>query len=216
MHAEKLRSTGYSYNMISRRLGIAKSTLSNWFKDQPFTPNREVLERIQYGPIRSGEKAHNRRVQEIVTIKRTGIKELGELSTRDLWLLGLGLYIGEGNKSHETICIVNSDPNVIKLTIKWFKEICELEDKNITVAIHLYPDNNIWECFKFWSRITGLPIENFRKVQIDTRTNKLSIKKRKLPYGTAHIKVISSGNPERGVRLYRRLAGWIEGALSQT
>ncbi len=215
IEAQKLRDTGYSYNMINAKLGVAKSTLSNWFKDRPFAPNQEVLQRIQYGPIVSGERAHNRRVKEIQTMRGVGIREIGKLSKRDLWLLGLGLYIGEGNKSHETTCIVNSDPNVIKLAVKWFKEICGLEDKNITVTIHLYPDNNIWECFKFWSKITGLPTENFRKVQIDTRTKKLKIKSRKLPYGTAHIRAVSKGNPERGVKLYRRLGGWIEGSLSQ-
>lgn len=213
--AQKLRDTGYSYNMINAKLGIAKSTLSNWFKDRLFTPNQEVLQRIQYGPIISGERAHNKRVQEIQRMKNLGIQELGNLSKRDLWLLGLGLYIGEGNKSHETICIVNSDPKVIGLAIKWFKDVCGLKNENITVAIHLYPDNNIWECFKFWGKVTGIPIENFRKIQIDTRKDKLLIKNRKLPYGTAHIRVICKGDSEKGVKLFRKLLGWIEGALSQ-
>lgn len=215
LESQKLRDSGYSYNMINIKLGVAKSTLSNWFKDRPFTPNQEVLKRIQYGPMASGQRAHNRRVQEIQVMKKIGIQQVGILTKRDLWLLGLGLYIGEGSKSHESICIVNSDPSVVKLAVKWLKEICGLEDKNITVTIHLYPDNNIWECFKFWSRVTGLEVDNFRKVQIDTRIKKLKINSRKLPYGTAHVKIISKGNPWRGVKLHRRLVGWIDGALSQ-
>lgn len=214
--AQKLRDSGYSYNMINSQLGIAKSTLNNWFRDRFFTPNKEVLDRIQYGPIKSAAIVHNRKVEEIKRLGELGAREIGVLSRRDIWLLGLGLYIGEGAKTNEVIRIVNSNPEIIKLSIRWFKEICGLEDKNITVYIHIYPDNDIWECFKFWSKVTGLPIENFRKIQIDTRENKLATKRKKLPHGTAHISIISKGNPEKGVKLYRRINGWITGVLTQT
>lgn len=211
--ATELRNSGYSYNMISNRLGIAKSTLSNWFKDRPFTANIEVLKRIQYGPIKSGQLRHNRKVEEINKFKDLGMLELGGLSKRDLWLLGLGLYIGEGSKSHETIRIINSDPEVIRLAIRWFKECCNLNDENITIAIHLYPDNHIGESLQFWRKVTGLTLKNFRKTQIDQRKDKLKIKKTKLPYGTAHLMIISNGNPKNGVQLYRRINGWISQAL---
>jgi len=215
VEAQKLRDVGYSYNMINKELGVVKSTLSNWFKDRPFTPNKEVLKRIQYGPIKAAEKNHNRKVREIKELKELGSKEIGILTKRDLWLLGLGLYMGEGSKSYETIRIINSDSDVIKLAIKWFKEICGVTNRNITVAVHLYPDNNVNICLRFWSRVTHLPLSRFRKTQIDTRKNKSITKKRKLPYGTAHITIVSKNDPEKGVRLYRRLNGWIAGALSQ-
>jgi len=213
--AQKMRDSGYSYNMISKDLGIAKSTLSNWFKDKPFVPNKEVLTRIQYGPIKSAEKKHNRRVQEIKELRKYGSDEIGMLSKRDLWMLGLGLYMGEGSKAHETIRIINSDPLIIKLAVKWFKEIGGLSDENITISVHLYPDNDIKKCLKFWKLTTNLPHSSFRKTQIDNRINKSILKRGKLPYGTAHLTIISKGDPEKGVRLYRRLSGWFSGALLQ-
>ncbi|MBI3534069.1 MAG: hypothetical protein HY072_01080 [Deltaproteobacteria bacterium] len=215
MEAEKLRDAGYSYNMICKHIGAAKSTLSNWFRDRPFTPNKEVLKRIQYGPIKSAEKSHNKKVREIQELKQVGIREVGTLSERDIWLLGLGLYIGEGTKAFENIRIINSDPAVIKLAVKWFKKICGLADENITVTLHIYPDNNLEECINFWSEVTQLPRRNFRKTQIDVRQNKSKIKRNKLPYGTAHIAAISGGVKEKGVQLYRRMDGWMLGALSQ-
>lgn len=215
IRAEKLRDLGYSYNMINQKLGIAKSTLSNWFKDKQFTPNEEVLQRIQYGPIKSATKKHNQKVYEIERLREIGAREIGKLSKRDLRFFGLGLYVGEGSKSHETIRIINSDPNIIRLAIKWFKEVCGLNNDNITIAIHIYPDNDKKECIKFWSKITQLPLTNFRKTQVDTRQNKSALKRRKLPYGTAHITIVSKGNPEKGIKLYRRLNGWIHGALLQ-
>lgn len=215
LQAQAMRDAGYSYNMIRDELGMAKSTLSNWFKDRSFTPNRAVLKRIQYGPIKSAEKSHNRKVREIEELKESGSKEIGTFTARDLWLLGLGLYIGEGSKSHETIRIINSDPQVVRLAIRWFKVACGLTNRNITIALHLYPDNDVGECIRFWRRITQLPVRNFRKTQIDVRENKSTLKRNKLPYGTAHITIVSRGNPGKGVRLYRRINGWIAGALSQ-
>ena len=214
--AEKLRSTGYSYNMIHERLGISKSTLSEWFKNKPFTPNKDVLQRIQYGPIRSAEKSHNRKVQEVLGLRDIGAREIGHLTKRDLQILGLGLYIGEGSKTQEIVRIINADPDVIRLAMKWFREVVGLTDNNITVSIHLYPDNNIEQCLAFWRKVTKLQAKNFRKTQVDTRQDKSAIKRNKLPYGTAHITIVSGGNPNKGVRLHRRLVGWMSGALSQT
>jgi hypothetical protein len=123
--------------------------------------------------------------------------------------------MGEGTKSYEIIRIINANPEVIKLAIFWFKNICGLDINNITIALHLYPDNNEEACIKFWQKVTGLPRANFRKTQIDRRKDKKAIKKQKLPFGTAHITIVSNGDPEHGVKLFRRIEGWTMGTLKQ-
>ncbi|OGM99706.1 MAG: hypothetical protein A3B91_01550 [Candidatus Yanofskybacteria bacterium RIFCSPHIGHO2_02_FULL_41_29] len=133
-----------------------------------------------------------------------------------MWLLGLGLYIGEGTKTYENVRIINSDPNVVNLAIKWFKEICKVKNDNITITLHLYPDNDLKECIDFWMETTGLTLKNFRKTQLDRRKDKSTIRKRALPFGTAHINIICNGNKKYGVKLHRRLMGWINGVLSQS
>ncbi|MBI2063049.1 MAG: helix-turn-helix transcriptional regulator [Candidatus Yanofskybacteria bacterium] len=213
--ATKLRDRGYSYNMISASIGISKSTLSDWFRDRKFTPNIEVLDRIYRGPMKSAEKSHNRKVQETKELLEAGAKEIGKLSNRDLWLLGLGIYIGEGTKNNDIIRVINADPAVIRLSIRWFKEIIGLPDDNFAIRLHLYPDNNINESIKFWKKETGLSDKNFQKVQIDRRENKKIYKRKKLPFGTAHVTIKANGNIAFGVKLFRRIKGWIYGVLSQ-
>jgi|SRR3989344_4425076 len=213
--AERLRDQGYSYNMITEALGISKSTMSYWFKDRHFTPNHQVLERIKYGPIKSGAQRHNLKVREIKRLKKVGIEEIGKLSKRDLWMLGLGLYIGEGSKTTENIRIINSDPAVIKAAIKWLKDVCVLSEKNITIRLFLYPDNNEDRAIQYWQMVTELPLANFRKAYIDQREDKKNANRRKLPYGTAHLNVVSNGDPSKGVALYRKINGWMAGALNQ-
>lgn len=213
--AEKLRSQGYSYKLIEQKLGISRGTMSYWFKDKPFTPNAEVLLRMKNGPTKVGIMRHNARVQEITEQKHKGISEIGSLSSRDLWMLGLGIYIGEGAKSSEIIRISNSDASVIRLSISWLQTACNLSQDNLSIRLHLYPDNDEGACIKYWQNITGLPTKNFRRSIIDTRTDKQRAKQRKLPYGTAHITVISNGDPEKGRKLFRKINGWMIGALSQ-
>jgi hypothetical protein len=213
--AEKLRDQGYSYNMIKEALGVPVSTMSYWFRDRPFTPNKKVLQRIKYGPIKSGAKRHNQKVKEIERLKKIGIQEVGRLSDRDLWMLGIGLYIGEGAKTIESIRIINSDPAVIVVGIKWLKEACHLSDENITVRLHIYPDNDEQEAIKFWHEVTGIPLKNFRKTSVDIRENKIASNRKKLPYGTAHVSVVSNGDAAKGVVLFRRINGWIHGVLNQ-
>ncbi|MBI2888787.1 MAG: hypothetical protein HYY10_02575 [Candidatus Liptonbacteria bacterium] len=200
--------------MINEKIGVSKSTLSDWFRDKPFTPNQEVLQRIQYGPIKSGALKHNKKVEEVRKLREEGVREIGALTRRDLWLLGIGLYIGEGSKTHDIIRVINSDPKVIKLMMRWFQEACNVEKGNITVRLFLYPDNDLRECTEYWRKITGLPFASFRKPQIDQRANKSDLNKRKLPYGTAHVTIVCGNDPSKGVRLHRKIMGWIAGALS--
>lgn len=207
--AIELRGKGMSYGLIGSELGISKSTLSNWLKDLPYTPNEQVLSRIRHGQGAYGLRRRQIRIEEISELKSQGIAEVGKMSKRDLWMIGLGLWIGEGSKTMEQIRLVNSDPRVVSLFIRWLHEICELQDENITVAMHLYPDSDEIASMKYWINITKLPKKQFRKTQIDRRLDKRILKKGKTPNGTLHITVVSRHNSEKGVRLYRKMMGWV-------
>lgn len=119
--------------------------MSYWFHDRPFTPNYKVVAKTKYGPLKSGAAKHNVKVHQIEELKEQGTAGIGALSKRDLWMLGIGVYIGEGAKSIESVRIMNSDPAVIALSIRWFKEVCGLVDEDI-ISMNLYPDNDIEEC----------------------------------------------------------------------
>ncbi len=213
--AVELRGEGMSYSLISEQLGISKSTLSNWLKDLPYTPNEQVLYRIRRGQGTYGLQRRQMRINEISELNALGIFEVGKISKRDLWMIGLGLWIGEGSKTMEQIRLVNSDPRVVYLFIRWLREICELQDENITIAMHLYPDSDELSSMKYWMDVTKLPKKQFRKTQIDRRLDKKRSKIGKTPHGTLHITVASNHNSDKGVRLYRRMMGWVSGVTKQ-
>jgi len=208
--ATELRKRGYSYNYIAQKINVSKSSLSSWLADVPYTPNQETIDRIGKARAKSGQVKSQQKLNSILKAREVAKKDIGILTRRDLFMLGLGLYIGEGSKADNLVRIVNANPKVILLAIRWFKEVARLSNENFSIRIHLYPDNNIEECLNFWSKVTGLLRKQFQKTQIDLRKNKKKTKKGKLPYGTAHLTVKSNGRKELGVFLSRRVAAWIE------
>lgn len=199
-----LRSQGYSYNLISSKLGVSKSTLHYWLADRPYRANSVVLERIIIGRDKAAKTKNRKKLLTFKEAANYARTNTGRLSFKELLMLGTGLYIGEGQKN-ETVGVINSDPRVINLAILWLTQCFGIEVRNLTLAIHLYPDNNIKRCLRFWSDTTGIPLEQFGKTQIDTRTGKANFKRGKLPQGTAHLRVRALGNRDLGVVLSRRI-----------
>src|SRR3989344_8621487 len=113
--AIQLRNAGYSYGMIKEKLGISKSTLSDWLNRTPFTPNLEVIKRIGEARLKSALDKHRLKFENIAQMRAIAETDIGKLSQRDLFMLGIGLYLGEGSKSQEEIRVVNADPIIIKL-----------------------------------------------------------------------------------------------------
>ena len=211
----KYREQGFSYGFISEKTGASKSTLSDWLQKIPYTPNKEMIKRIGMARMKSGVYKHNQMIVSTKRIKIAAKKELGKLNRRDLWLLGIGLYLGEGSKTHNNVRIVNSDPRIVKLSVLWFKRICGLKTENFSPVVHIYPDNNLKKTIKYWSKITGIPKDQFQKTQIDIRANKSTKKRNVLPYGTINLQIRSRGKKKFGRFLYRKIMGWIESATKQ-
>ena len=205
-----LRKRGYSYGYISERTGKAKSTLYHWLANVPYTPNKYTLTTIGEARARSGQTMARQKLESINKAKRDASKEIGILSKRDIFMLGIALYIGEGTKSHDIVRVINSNPAVIRLAVKWFKESLSLKNENFSLRIHLYPDNDIKQSISFWSKQTGIPKNQFSKTQIDTRSSKKISKRGKLPYGTAHLSVKSTEDVKTGVFLARKINAYMD------
>ncbi|HEY4498937.1 MAG TPA: helix-turn-helix domain-containing protein [Candidatus Paceibacterota bacterium] len=205
-----LRASGHSYSYISDKTGISKSTLSDWLTRIPYIPNQETIARIGKARAASGAAKHKIKVESLTRAALLAKDDIGTISRRDLFMLGLGLYIGEGTKSGNIIRVINANPHVIRLAMVWFKKICNLTNSNFRLRLHIYPDNNEKDCIKYWSKITGLPTRNFQKTQIDLRKDKKMAKRGKLPYGTAHLHIKSNGVEKFGVFLARRIQAWTD------
>jgi hypothetical protein len=140
-------------------------------------------------------------------------ESIGVLSERDIFILGLGIYIGEGSKTGDCIRIANSDPRIIRFTMKWFKICFGLSDSNFKVRIHMYPDNNEDDVIEFWMKMLNIKKEAFYRSLFDNRLNKKRKNKNILPYGTAHLSIVSDGNKDIGTLLHRKILASIDSVL---
>lgn len=203
--AIRLRRDGWSYNLIAEKLCVSKSTLSSWLSDIPYTPNDVVRSRVNAALLKTVMASHSLRLKSFHKARLLAKQQVGSLSERDLMMLGLGLFIGEGSKNYETLHIMNSNPAVLKLAVTWICKSLGVPIGNLRIALHLYPDNSERKAKAYWSQVSGVPLSQFEKSQVDRRTNKVARNRRKLPHGTAHIKVRACGNPDFGVLLHRRV-----------
>jgi len=195
--------------MIRDQLNISKSTLSNWLSQLEFTPNQEVIKKVGAARIKSALYNHRLKLLDIARGKKEGAREVGTISKRDLFMLGIGLYLGEGSKAIEEIRITNSDPLIIKIALNWFKSFLGIKPHHFRITLHSYPDIDHKTAIRFWSRKTKIPISRFTKTVIDYRKNK-SVH-RKLQYGTAHLYIRGGGTLKPGIKsLHRKIIGWIE------
>lgn len=100
--AIQLRLKGYSIKSIAKKIGAAQSSVSIWTRAVQLTPKQMERLRTNMHSPKSIEKRRQSRLKS-EAIKRAVIvdcakAEIESLSKRELWLIGIALYWGEGAK----------------------------------------------------------------------------------------------------------------------
>lgn len=207
-----LRQKGYSYSYIQEKTKLSKSSLSHLLRDVPYDPNAFTIKTIGAARAKSGASKANSKRRSIAVATENADRDIGQLSKRDVFMLGIGLYIGEGSKTQGIVRVVNSDVRVINLFIRWLTFL-EYPKSNLAIRIHLYSDSNITEAESYWSRKTGLPLSQFQPACIDRRMQKNRKRSGTHLYGTAHVTVRSFGDARFGVGFSRLIGAWMEKVL---
>lgn len=109
------------------------------------------------------------------------IKE--NLTNEEIFLygLGIGIYWGEGEKaSGNAVRVANSDPFVIKVFIKFLREICQLKEYKIKFSIICFNDSNPEECLKYWIKKLKTSRKKFGKIVQIPKQGKGTYKRKSL------------------------------------
>jgi hypothetical protein len=208
--ALELRQSGWSYKMIEAELGVARSTLSGWFRDE-IDHNIIVVQGRRTGQIKSMQTSKKRHEKRVAEVHRAAVDEIhgllaNGLSDRELLLSGIMLYWAEGAKT-TLLSVSNSDPAIIRMYVLWLEHCLHVSRDRLRAAVHLYPDVDVDEAECYWASIIGILRSQFYAAQVDTRIDKSVQKYGKLPYGTVHVRVSGQGTAD----LHRRILGWIAG-----
>lgn len=213
--AIELRRQGLSYREILERVPVAKSSLSLWLKDVKLSPgcSYRITEK-RLAAARSGAlKRRDERIALTRQIKAAAGKEIGRLTNRELWLVGIALYWAEGSKEKEyrpgsRVVFHNSDSCMVNIYLKWLLEILEIDRKRIVIEVVLHENNKhrVEEVTHHWINSTGLPKEYFERIYF--KRHKSNTKRKNVGrsyFGLLRISVKKSSS------LNRKIQGWIEG-----
>lgn len=109
---------------------------------------------------------------------------------RNLYLVSLALYWGEGSKTGNTIAITNSDPDIILLFLGFLRKICQIDEKRLRILIHYHPDQNECQLVTYWSNLTKISESQFYKSTLHRGNNKKSTNR--LKFGTISLRYSDS------------------------
>lgn len=205
--ARILRRKGYSINQIVREAGFTKSSVSLWVRDITLTKEQKKGLSERGRSVESIEKRRenrlfneNKKRQAIVDEAKN---DFTNISLEQLKLIGIILYLGEGRKAGRgSACLANSDPIVIKMMMRFFREICKVPEEKFRGHIHTFGHADIEITEKYWSKISKIPRGQLYKTYI--KPSSASLQKRDtLPFGTFDIIVCDT-------KLFLKIMGWIE------
>lgn len=211
--AQKLRSQGFPYSEIRKKVSVSKSTISLWCRDVILTVDQ--LERIRKKSLEGAERGRiiGAKKQQASRIKRTqelflqGRKQIGRMTKRDRFMAGVGLYLGDGVKGDREVGFSNSNPKVIEFMIRWFREFCTIPEDKFRGHLWIHEGLNEMTARKYWSKTTKIPLGQFNKSYIaKNKSRSRKIRKQLHKHGVFAIRASDS-------TVQRQILGWLGGIL---
>jgi len=210
--AIKLRSEGQSIKYIAKQLNVSVGSVSIWCKNVVLTTEQIDNLQIQgkdpfYGKRLEYSQKRKAEVARLTSLLSSlGANDIGNVSKRELFLVGIALYWSEGFKKDKQVGFSNSEPEMIVLFIKWLTYCCKIPSRDIKIRIainssHMY---RIDAVHQFWSKKTDIPLKNFQKPTFQNIVWKKLYENESTYHGVARIRVAKSTN------LLRRILGSIQ------
>ncbi|CAM5663546.1 hypothetical protein SALBM135S_00077 [Streptomyces alboniger] len=168
--ARELRRHGMTYDQIQLELGCSKSSVSLWVRDLPKPERRRTREEASEIARRGWEATLGRREAERQRTKRGAAREVGTLSDRELFLVGVGLYWAEGTKDKpyrrtEVLQFINSDPDMIRLYLRWLALLGVTHDR-LTLRLSIHESADVGTAERHWAQVTGVDVSAFSRATL--------------------------------------------------
>jgi transcriptional regulator with XRE-family HTH domain len=204
--ARELRLQGWTYDRIEAELGCSRSSVSLWVRDLPKPERRRTPEEASAIARRGWEAKLRVRDEERQRAKEAARKAVGDLSPRELFLVGVGLYWAEGAKDkpyerRESVTFVNSDPGMIEVYLAWL-DLLGVERERLRYAVMIHESADVAGAEDYWAELVGADRSRFNKTTLKKHNPKTVRKNTGESYrGCLAIKVL------QGADLYRRIEG---------
>lgn len=218
--AVEMRKNGKSYSEILEEVPVAKSTLSRWLRDVGLSDSQKqrITEKKKKAQKRGAEAVRQKRIEKTKQIKKKARQEIGDVSERELWLIGIALYWAEGTKEkpHRTSVrteFSNSEGMMVKLYLQWLLDIVDIGEEELWCAIYIHEGHKdrIDSVKEYWYEEIGVPKDSIEYVYYKNHNPKTKRKNTgESYYGTIQIQV------KKSTDLTRKIMGWIEGVIENS
>jgi transcriptional regulator with XRE-family HTH domain len=208
--ARELRLQGWTYDRIQAELGCSRSSVSLWVRDLPkpkprYTPDEQrALMKAGLDRLRSTQEEARK------LIRQEAEREIGNLTDRDLLLVGVALYWAEGSKSkpyarRERVVFVNSDPGVIRVYLAWL-DLLNVGRDRLGYRVLIHETADIEAAHRHWAAIVGTEVAEFAKPTLKKHNPKTVRRNTGDDYHGCLVITVA-----QGAELYNRIEGWWSG-----
>jgi transcriptional regulator with XRE-family HTH domain len=193
--ARRLRRTeGLPIKEIASRLGVSRSSVSLWVRDIELTEE-------QRRRLLAMNPAYNRQLlgqsvwADECRRQRRASQDEGATAAQagePLHVAGCMLYWAEGAKHRNAVRFSNSDPELVKVFVRFLRTYFEIRDEDIRVTCNLFADHasRQLEIEQFWLDTLGLGRTSLCKSTVNVYSRHTQRKRlNKLPYGTCRVAV---------------------------
>lgn len=207
-----LRLKGRGIGEISKTLNVSKGTVSLWCRDISLTPRQinVLAKRSKHHAtealLLSAEKQRHQREANSRKSAQLGRNEVGSLTERDVFMVGLGLYWGEGYKQgSQELGFTNSNPLIIKFYLAWLEKIYKITTKDLILRVSINSSHKyrIKKVQEYWSDITDVPLSQFTKPSLIKTISQKQYSNHDQHFGTLRVKA------RKGTSTRRRILGSI-------
>jgi hypothetical protein len=198
--AREMRARNMTLQDIAIELGVAKSSVSRWVRDVPFTASKR-----RTGPRRRPHPAHVAKLAQIAALNAEGILRIGRLTEEAFLAAGVALYAGEGSKTDGCVRFANSDPAMVRFFCAWFRHFFTIDESRLRARVYLHHGLDLDAAHAHWSEVSGIPIAQFTKPY--RAVPDPSIRRNKHEFGCCYVDYGCS-------RTHRQVMGLVRALLS--
>lgn len=209
--ARELRLQGMTYDRIQVELGCSKSSISLWVRDLPKPP-------AQRTPAEQAKLASDKRWEHELAIrddqrrrtKADAQREIGHVSSRELFMAGVALYWAEGTKDkpydrRENVTFINSDVDVIRVYLAWLS-LLGVEPERLRFRVMIHESADVQASERYWADVAQVDVATLQKTTLKKHNPKTVRKNVGGGYRGCLVVRVS-----QGADLYRRIEGWWAG-----
>lgn len=215
--AIRLRKEGKTYSEILAEISVAKSTLSEWLKSVQLAKSQKqrITKKRKDAALRGAQARRTVRMAEVESFRDDGFVDVGKISNRELWLLGIALYWAEGSKQNNRspsagVMFANSDARMIQIFLKWLEYMkIPMSEIIFELYVHETRKSDVLAFRRWWAHELGVSLGRLSRVYFkkgNPKTNRKNVAD--LYHGLIRIKVNSS------TVLNRKIGGWVHGIVA--